>query len=120
METKESENMKTRAELKREYKETVKDMGVLAIRNLRNGRMWLGSSPNPDAAFTRFRFELRLGSSWHKDLQNDWNEFGEDAFAFEVLDTIKPDPLKDKIAELSQLETLWREKLAEKLVNEYK
>jgi len=95
-------------------------MGVVAIKNERNGRMWLGLAHNPEATLKRHRFELSLGSSWHKELQSDWNEFGAEAFSFEILDTMKPDPLKDKAEELKELETLWREKLAAELQNEYK
>jgi hypothetical protein len=112
--------MKTRAELKKEYKDNVIEMGIVAIRNLRNGRMWLGPSPNPESTLRRHRFELSLGSSWHWDIQKDWKEFGEEAFSFEILDTFKPDPAKDKAEELATLEAVWREKLADDLVNEYK
>lgn len=112
--------MKTRAEIKREYKEAVREMGIIAIKNLRNGRMWLGATPNPEATLRRHRFTLSLGSSWHKDIQKDWNVFGEDAFSFEVIDTLKPDPEKDKDEELAELEEMWREKLADELKNEYK
>ncbi len=115
-----SSKMKTRAEIKREYKEAVREMGIIAIKNLRNGRMWLGATPNPEATLRRHRFTLSLGSSWHKELQKDWNEFGEDAFSFEIIDTLKPDPEKDKEEELAELEEMWREKLAAELKNEYK
>jgi hypothetical protein len=114
--------MKTREELKREYKEMemTREMGVIAIRCLRNGRMWLGASYNPEATLRRHRFGLELGGNRFKGFQEDWNEFGAEAFSFEILDTVKPDPAKDKVEELAELETLWREKLADELRNEYK
>jgi len=115
-----SGGMKTRSEIKREYKETVREMGIVSIKCLQNGRMWLGAAHNPESTLKRHRFELSLGTSWHKDLQKDWNEYGEKEFSFEIVDTVKPDPEKDKAEELAELEALWREKLAAELLNEYK
>ncbi len=112
--------MKSRAELKKKYKEMVWKAGIIAVRNLQNGRMWLGSTPNPEATLRRFRFELEFGSLRIKELQKEWFEFGADAFSFEVIDTIEQDPEKDDAEELAALEALWRDKLSAELENEYK
>ena len=42
-----SETMKTRAEIKREYKETPKQAGVFKIQNKINGKVPLGKQPEP-------------------------------------------------------------------------
>ncbi len=112
--------MKTRAELKREYKEMARRMGIIAVRNLRNGRMWIRSAFNPEATLRRFRFELEFGSSRIKELQKEWDEFGAEAFSFEVIDTVEPDPEKDDADELAAREAFWRDKLSAELENEYK
>src|SRR5512141_412282 len=99
----------------REYKETPRPAGVYRVRNLRTGRMLLGSSVDLPSILNRQRAALRLGSHMDRELQRDWNELGPDAFEFEVLDTLPPPPETagyDPRPELAILEQLWREKLA--------
>jgi hypothetical protein len=59
------------------------------------------------------RFSLTIGSHRNTALQHDWNRYGSDAFAFEVLEVVKisdtPDfNLND---ELMLLEQIWIEQL---------
>jgi hypothetical protein len=100
-------------ELRRRYKEDPPTAGVYAIRNLANGRLLVGGSANPEGALHRHRFELQLGG--HRDplLQQDWKQFGADAFTFEVVDRLKKnaDPAFDARAELAGLLALWRTEL---------
>lgn len=112
--------MKTRSDIRREYKETSRPMGIVLIKNSANGRMMLIPSENPDAAIRRYKFELSLGSCWRKDMQNDWNMDSGASFSFEILDTFMPDPSKKPKEELAEFEAIWREKLASELTNEYK
>jgi len=55
------------------------------------------------------RFELTMGSHRNKSLQSDWNEFGENAFVFEVLEVleIKEDEYFDAKDALEKLEEKW-------------
>ena len=99
----------------REYKDTPRPAGVYRVRNLRTGRMLLGSSVDLPSILNRQRAALRLGSHMDSELQRDWNELGPNAFEFEVLDTLPPPPEAagyDPRPELEILEQLWREKLA--------
>jgi group I intron endonuclease len=95
---------------KREYKETTQPMGVFQIRNLTNGKVWIGSSLNLEAIFNRHRFALGAGSHQNKALQADWKIFGADQFAFEVLEELEPRQNADRRSELAALENLWLEK----------
>ena len=101
-----------RKQLKQEYKQTPRAMGIYQIRNIVNGKVFVGSSKNLDGIFNRHRFGLNNGSHINKDLQKDWND-GQENFAFEILEQLKPndDPLYDYTEELQIMEELWLEKL---------
>jgi group I intron endonuclease len=98
-------------DLKREYKETRQTMGVSQIRNLTNEKVFVGSSLNLDGILNRHKFALNAGSHQNKALQADWNEFGAENFAFEILEELEPRENLDNKRELNFLEDLWLEKL---------
>ena len=98
-------------DLKREYLETARPVGVFQIRNLKNNKVWVSSSVNLDGIFNRHRFALKAGSHQNKVLQTDWNELGAEKFAFEVLEELEPRAGVDTKRELEFLEDLWLEKL---------
>ncbi|HKX28721.1 MAG TPA: GIY-YIG nuclease family protein [Blastocatellia bacterium] len=99
--------------LKREYQQSQTPMGVFQIRNLVNGRVLVGSSLNLPGILNRHQFALQMGKHQNRSLQADWNEFGRENFAFEILDelTPSPDPGRDYRTDLNFLEELWLEKL---------
>ncbi|HNM36071.1 MAG TPA: GIY-YIG nuclease family protein [Anaerolineales bacterium] len=105
--------MKTRKELNREYAERVKPAGIYQVKNTVSGKMFLGSSLNLEGPLNRHRFMLKIGSHTNKALQNDWNQLGADAFAFEILEEVKmkDDPNFNLQDELTLLEMIWLEKL---------
>jgi group I intron endonuclease len=96
-------------DLRREYKETQQTMGVFQIRNLTNEKVFVGSSLNLDGIFNRHKFALNAGSHQNKSLQADWNEFGAENFAFEILEELEPREQLDVKRELEFLEDLWLE-----------
>ena len=102
-----------RKQLKQEYKQTPRAMGIYQLRNIVNGKVFVGSSKNLDGMFNRHRFGLTNGVHINKDLQNDWNDLGQEHFAFEILEQLKPndDPQYDYTEELQIMEELWFEKL---------
>jgi hypothetical protein len=104
---------KTRAELRRSYKEAPRQAGIFQVKNCKNGKILLGSSTNLHGPFNRIRFELSAGSHDNSALQDDWNQFGPDAFTFEILEVVKPseDPAFCLQDELTLLEQIWLEKL---------
>jgi hypothetical protein len=105
---------KTRAELRRRYKETPRQAGIFQVKNTKTGRIFLGSSTNLHGPLNRIRFQLSVGSFDNPSLQNDWNQFGPDAFAFEILEVVKSsdDPVFCLEDELTLLEQIWLEKLS--------
>lgn len=106
-------NMKTKQDIKREYKERKKPAGVFQVKNMVNGKILLASSLNLDGPLNSHKFMLKIGRHRNEDLQKDWNEFGADKFTFEILELIKEkdDPHFDVSVELTLLEQLWLEKL---------
>ena len=104
--------VKTRKDLHREYKERVKPAGIYQVKNIKNGKVLLGSSLNLEGPLNRHKFMLKIGSHTNKALQNDWNEFGPDAFVFEILEEIlvKDDLNFNLQDDLILLEMIWLEK----------
>ncbi|MBF0545633.1 MAG: metalloregulator ArsR/SmtB family transcription factor [Candidatus Riflebacteria bacterium] len=91
--------MDERQELKRAYKESNIPAGVIQIKNLRNGKIFLKGSKNLSSALNSARFQLDFGSHPSKDLQQDWKNFGPDAFEFTILETITPPEDGSKISQ---------------------
>ena len=97
----------------RAYKDTPLPMGVFQIKNMLNGKIFIGSSKNLSATLTRFRAELKMGSCRNAELQREWRQFGPDAFEFSELEVLEPlnDPAYNPTEDLQILEALWTEKL---------
>jgi hypothetical protein len=102
-----------RKALIRDYKETRRPMGVFRVLNAVNGKSLIGTSKDLPGMLNRQRFQLDLGAHPNRALQNDWKEFGPEAFVFETLDTLQaPDqPEYDPTEDLRALEQLWLDKI---------
>lgn len=105
--------MKSRKELKQDYRERERRAGVFQVKNIVNGKILLGSSLNLDGPLNAHKFTLTIGGHRNKALQNDWNTFGPEAFVFEILEEVKPsdDPHFNLGDELTLLEEIWLEQL---------
>ncbi len=97
----------------RQYKQTVQPMGVYQIKNLKNGKLFVGSSTDLRGKINRDKFQLKSGLHMNRQLQEDFRENGEDGFSFDILDYLKPkeDLSFDYKEELKLLEEMWLEKL---------
>src|SRR5215471_14640341 len=71
-------------ELKREYKLNHRPMGVYQIRNVVNEKVLIGAALDLPGIFNRHRFQLKMGNHPNTALQAEWNEFGDENFAFEI------------------------------------
>jgi hypothetical protein len=105
--------MPTKKEIKEQYKRLKFPMGVFQIRNLVNGKIFISTSMNLDAIWNRHKFQLVMGGHSNKELQNDWKEYGEENFVFELVEEIKEsdDPAIDNKKEVEILEEMILEKL---------
>ena len=99
-------------ELKRVYLEAKKEAGIFRITNQENGKVYLGSTLNLHGPLNKHRFTLQIGSHINRAMQQDWRKYGEDAFQFEIVDTVTPSdkPGFNVDDELTLLEEIWIEK----------
>ena len=105
--------MKTHKEMKQEYKLYKSPKGVYQIRNKKNGKVLIGGSTDLKAIWNRQRAQLNFGRHPNKELQSEWNEFGEESFEYEILEKIKEknDEEKDYKKEVKELEELFVEEI---------
>ena len=99
--------------LKKQYKQTLTPMGVFQIKNLANGKIFVGSSKNLPGKINSHRFQLKMGSHMNRALQREFTLYGEEKFSFTVLDTLESqeDPKYDYTIDLEVLEKMWIERL---------
>jgi hypothetical protein len=104
---------KEKKQLKKDYQQDRRPMGVFLIRNNLNDRVFLSAGIDLQGLINRHKFQLKNGTHPNKSLQADWNKLGDSNFAIEILDELKPpnDPAFNPRAELTVLENLWLEKL---------
>lgn len=81
--------MKTKKELKEAYKQMEFPMGVFQIKCTVNEKSLVDNSTDIESKWNRHKMELKFGNHRNKELQNDWNQYGEDKFVFEVLSELK-------------------------------
>jgi hypothetical protein len=107
--------MKTRSDLKREYKETRPPMGVFVVRNTRSGRFQLHASRNLKAGMNRLSVEITPSTRPNRDLQRDWEALGREAFEIKTLDVLEPkdEPGWDPTEDLEQLKAMWHARLVD-------
>ena len=87
--------MKTRKEIKEEYKQLKFSMGVFQIKNRANNKVFIDNSVDMASKWNRHKAELRFGNHKNYELQKDWNEKGEDNFVFEILSELKKEDEKE-------------------------
>lgn len=104
--------MSRREELKQLAKEIKTVAGVFQVKNTRNGKVWIDSSRN-FKNMNGIKFQLEMGGHRNKALQQEWNEFGGDAFSFDVLEVLekKETGYFDEKDELKKLKDKWLKEL---------
>ncbi|MNU56114.1 hypothetical protein D3C71_452020 [compost metagenome] len=75
-------------ELKLMAKEVKIQAGVYQIKNTKNGKIYVDSTPNLKSINGQ-EFSLEMGSHMCKKLQQEWSEMGKENFVIEVLETVK-------------------------------
>lgn len=104
-------NKKSRKELLKEYKEIKTLMGVIQIKNLVNGKIYLNSYPNLKNKWLTLKAQLDAGKHMNSQLQAEWKEFGHQAFSFEVLEEKDTSSISDIRWEQKQMVKTWLDKL---------
>jgi hypothetical protein len=104
--------MDRKKELKQQYKEIKIEAGVYQIRNTKNGKILIESTPNLKTINGK-RFSLERGSHTNKLLQNELQEFGAEAFVIEVLEILETpkESIFDVKDALKKLKEKWLNKL---------
>lgn len=101
-----------RKKIVKEYKQAPPPMGILLVRNLASGKVFIESAMNVQGQLNSCKFQLKMGSHTNRALQADYNELGEERFSFEVADSLTPTDAKgNAVEDLLVLEKLWLEKL---------
>lgn len=99
--------------IKTKYKQSYVPMGILHIKNLSNGKIFIAGSKNLQGKLNSIRFQLDRDLHMKAGLQKDYIKFGKENFRFEILDYLEPkeDPQYDCTEDLTILEEMWLEKL---------
>ena len=79
-----------RKELLQAYAERELHQGVFAIRCAASGQTWTGPSQDLTKAQNKHWSQLRFRGHPNRALQQAWTAHGEAAFAYEVLEELKP------------------------------
>lgn len=100
-------------EIRERYKRTPPDMGVYQVKNLANGKIYIGRTKDLKGKLNSERFQLKNDLHMNQELQKDFNELGPERFSFEVLDRLpaRESPDRDPSQELKELEQIWLDKL---------
>lgn len=105
--------MDRKKELKQRFKDTDVEAGVYQIKNRMNHKILIGSTRNLKT-LNGIRFMLETnGYTTNKELQEEWNQFGKDAFTFSILEKLKKkdEPYFNEKEALAELEEKWLEEL---------
>ncbi|WP_110926437.1 GIY-YIG nuclease family protein [Bacillus massiliglaciei] len=105
--------MGRKKELKQQFKETAIEAGIYQIKNVKNNKIFIGSTRN-FKTLNGVAFMLETNTyTTNKELQNEWNQYGKDAFSFEILEKLekKDSPFFNEKEALAKLEEKWAEKL---------
>lgn len=70
--------------------------GIYQIRNVKNGKLYIGSSVKIELRFYDHKRLLSQNRHDNPHLQNAWNYYGESSFAFEILELCASDVLREK------------------------
>ena len=103
----------SRKEMTKAYKAREVVGGVYAITNTQTGEKLIESSLNLQGSKNRFEFSKNTGSCIYKKIQADWDRYGADAFAFEVLEELAKTNIQtdEQFAEdVETLKELWLSK----------
>ena len=107
--------MDRKKELKEQYRQLKPEMGVFMIQSNRNNKCLIEGTPRLKATINRVKFQLGFGSYPNRELQREWQEYGETNFIFHILENLeyeKDETKTDYSDELELLRMDWEDKMA--------
>ncbi len=93
-----------------EYKERKVIGGVYAVRNTVNGKQLILSASDLQGSKNRFLFSQQTNGCISPKLNKDWEQFGANSFAFEVLEELEKKETqtsKEFAEDVKTLEEIW-------------
>lgn len=105
--------MDRKKELKEQYKQMKPEMGILYFGCKPTGKVYLAYAKNIKGIMNGMQFKLMMNGHPYKNLQKEWNEYGEDHFEVKVLDRLdynKDESKTDYTEELKMLLEDWQKK----------
>jgi hypothetical protein len=104
--------MDRKKELKQEYKEVKVEGGIYVITNKVNGKKFVASTRN-FKTLNGTEFTLDTGTHTNRLLQEEWKQFGKEAFDLEQVEILKnsENQYVDEKKELQKLLDKWLEQL---------
>ena len=113
--------MINKKQIKEDYKSKRQPVGIFAVHNLRDNKLFIGTSKDLPSVLKRFEFTLNMGSFPFQNLIDDYKKLGKENFAIKVLDEleIKDEPDREIDKELEALEEMWIDKLKKEGVSFY-
>lgn len=99
------------------YKESSKKSGIYKITNKINGKIYIGSTSKFSVRFCQHYNSLRKGKHHNKHLQAAWNQHGESAFVFEVIEVTTGNTKERRLIEEGYLQKLMADGLWETCYN---
>lgn len=70
--------------------------GVYGIRNIKNGKIYIGQSYNIHKRWCEHKYDLNNNIHHNKKLQNAWNKYGETSFCFFVIEKCEQDIINER------------------------
>lgn len=111
-------------ELQQEYMNAKHPMGIFSIRCKLNNKCYIQTTPDLRGVMNGAYVRLAGGRHPNKELQKEWNEYGEDNFNVEILEQLqydeKDEEKSDYSEELEVLQMIWEEKLQKENLEFYK
>lgn len=80
------------------------NIGIYQIRNLINGKSYIGSSMRIKYRWKQHEFRLKKGNHHSYKLQRAWDKYGEDNFEFKIIEVV------DDVDLLIEKEQYWMDK----------
>ncbi|PIF44373.1 hypothetical protein CLU96_1338 [Chryseobacterium sp. 52] len=79
-----------RQQLREKAKNHPVTMGVLSVTNRVNEKRYIQGSLHLEALVNKMKFSLNTGQFSNISFQNDWTEYGSEAFTFEFVAIVLP------------------------------